>query len=103
MTRRVACDRVCKRPTRHPVYLMSEATALVIVTQRGPGSRSLEAEHRQVSEQSRKEGVALGAGLYTVRPSVRPSFLPSVEGFSTGGARQEGQYLQLLPLAVLSC
>lgn len=69
---------------------MSAATAFVIVTQEGQGSRSLEAEHKQVSEQSRKEGVVFGAGLYPGRGPL--------EGFSTGGVGPEGQDLQLLPL-----
>lgn len=81
---------MCKCLTRCPVGVKSTATALVIVTCEGQGSRSLDAKHKQVSEQSRKEGVAFGAGLYPGHSTV--------EGFSTGGVRQEGRHFQLLPL-----
>ena len=55
---------------------MISATVFVIVTHEDQGSRSLEAKHKRVSEQSRKEGVAFGAGLY---PGC------STEGYNIGG------------------
>lgn len=55
---------MCVNASQRQVDVMRAATAFVIVAQESQGSRSLETECKQVSEQSRKEGVAFGGGLY---------------------------------------